>query len=142
MADEVHETVEGDGYAVSSLDAMGEGPGFRKIRKEVGVTAFGINAIVLPEGYETGRHLHEEQEEVYIVHRGKIEMDFGDGSTHTLGEGGVARVDAATIRRTRNVGEGLAVVVVAGGKDGYVGRDGKLPEGEESRFGDNAPPGA
>ena len=142
MADEVHETVEGDGYAVSSLDAMGEGPGFRKIRKEVGVTAFGINAIVLPEGYETGRHLHEEQEEVYIVYRGKIEMDFGDGSTHTLGEGGVARVDASTVRRTRNVGEGEAMVIVAGGKDGYVGRDGKLPEGEESRFGDNAPPGA
>jgi mannose-6-phosphate isomerase-like protein (cupin superfamily) len=142
MADEVHETVEGDGYAVSSLDAMGEGPGFRKIRKTVGVTAFGMNAIVLPEGYSTGRHLHEEQEEVYIVHRGKVEMEFGDGSKHVLGEGGVARVDASTVRRTENVGEGLAVVIVAGGKDGYVGRDGKLPEGETSRFGDNAPPGA
>ena len=142
MADEVHETVEGDGYAVSSLDAIGEGPGFRKIRKTVGVTAFGMNAIVLPEGYSTGRHLHEEQEEVYIVHRGKVEMEFGDGSKHVLGEGGVARVDASTVRRTENVGEGLAVVIVAGGKDGYVGRDGKLPEGETSRFGDNAPPGA
>ena len=142
MADEVQRTVEGEGYAVSSLDVMGEGPGFRKIRKEVGVTAFGINAIVLPEGYSTGRHLHEEQEETYIVHRGRIEMEFGDGSKHTLGEGGVARVDASTVRRTENVGEGLAIVIVAGGKDGYVGRDGKLPEGETSRFGDNAPPGA
>jgi quercetin dioxygenase-like cupin family protein len=142
MADEVNQTVEGDGYAVSSLDAMGEGPGFRKIRKEVGVTAFGMNAIVLPEGYVTGRHLHEEQEEVYVVHRGQIEMTFGDGSKHVLGEGGVARVDASTVRQTANVGEGEAVVVVVGGKDGYVGRDGKLPEGEESRFGSNAPPGA
>ncbi|HET9011646.1 MAG TPA: cupin domain-containing protein, partial [Gemmatimonadaceae bacterium] len=126
MADQVQETVQGDGYAVSSLDAMGDGPGFRKVRKEVGVTAFGINAIVLPEGYVTGRHLHEEQEEVYIVHRGRIEMEFGDGSKHVLGEGGVARVDASTIRRTANVGEGEAIVIVAGGKDGYVGRDGKL----------------
>ena len=142
MADQVQDTVEGDGYAVSSLDAMGEGPGFRKIRKEVGVTAFGVNAIVLPEGYATGRHLHEEQEELYIVHRGKVEMEFGDGSKHVLGEGGVARVDASTVRKTENIGEGLAVVIVAGGKDGYVGRDGKLPEGETSRFGDNAPPGA
>jgi hypothetical protein len=25
--------------------------------------------------------------------------------------------------------------VIAGGKDGYVGRDGQLPEGETSRFG-------
>jgi hypothetical protein len=51
-------------------------------------------------------------------------------------------VDASTVRQTANVGEGEAVVVVVGGKDGYVGRDGKLPEGEESRFGANAPPGA
>ena len=33
---------------------MGDGYGFRKIRRELGVTAFGINAIVLPPGYETG----------------------------------------------------------------------------------------
>ena len=80
MADEVQETIEGEGYAVSSLDAMGEGPGFRKIRKEVGVTAFGINAIVMPPGIETGFHYHDQQEEVYFVHRGTIEMEFGDGS--------------------------------------------------------------
>jgi hypothetical protein len=41
------ETISGDGYSVSSLDALGEGPGFRKIRGPLGVTAFGINAIVL-----------------------------------------------------------------------------------------------
>jgi hypothetical protein len=29
-----------------------------------------------------------------------------------------------------------------GGKDGYVGRDGRLPEGETSRFGDSGPAGA
>ena len=34
-----------------------------------------------------------------------------------------------------------AVYVVVGGKDGYVGRDGRLPEGEE-RFGGSGPPGA
>src|SRR5438270_7524594 len=51
---------QGDGYAVSALDQMGEGYGFRKIRREVGVTAFGINAIVLPRGYQTGMHYHEE----------------------------------------------------------------------------------
>ena len=39
------------GYAVSSLDQLGEGYGFRKIRRGIGVTAFGINALVLPPGY-------------------------------------------------------------------------------------------
>jgi len=143
MGEEGTDTVVGDGYAIGHLDGLGEGYGFRKIRKGLGVTAFGINAIVLPPGYETGRHFHDEQEETYFVHRGRIEMEFGDGSRHTLGAGGLARVDAATVRRIRNAsGDEDAVYVIVGGKDGYVGRDGRLPEGEESRFGPGAPPGA
>ena len=38
------------GYSVNSLDALGEGYGFRKIRKELGVNAFGVNALVFPPG--------------------------------------------------------------------------------------------
>ena len=136
------DVVQGDGYAVANIDQLGEGYGFRKIRRGLGVTAFGINALVLPAGYETGRHFHDEQEETYFVHRGEVEFEFGDGSTHRLEPGGVTRVDAATVRRLRNVSDEDAVVVVAGGKDGYVGRDGRLPEGEESPRGSGGPPGA
>ena len=142
MADEVREVVEGEGYAVGNIDAIGEGPGFRKIRRALGVTAFGINAIVLPPGIETGRHYHDEQEETYFVHRGQLEFEFGDGSRHVLGPGGVARVDPATVRKMKNVGDEDAVFVVAGGKDGYVGRDGRMPEGEEGRVRASGPPGA
>ncbi len=133
MSDEVHEVVEGDGFAVANVDALGDGPGFRKIRRLLGVTAFGVNAIELPAGYATGRHYHEEQEELYFVHRGQIEFVFGDGSSHRLGPGGIARVDASTVRQIKNVGDDNALYVIAGGKDGYVGRDGRLPEGETSR---------
>jgi hypothetical protein len=73
---EMSEATHGDGYAVSHLDAMGEGYGFRKVR-------------------------------------------------HELGAGGMARVDPSTPRGMRNVGQDAAIVVVAGGKDGYVGRDGQ-----------------
>ena len=136
MPDEVSEPVKGDGWAVANIDALGEGYGFHKIRKGLDVTAFGINALVIPPGWQTNRHFHDEQEETYFVHRGRIEMEFGDDSRHVLGPGGVARVDAATIRQVRNVSdEEDAVYLVAGGKDGYVGRDGRLPEGEDSRFG-------
>ena len=131
MSDEVREPVEGDGYAVGNLDGIGEGYGFRKIRRELGVNEFGVNAIVLPAGYETGFHFHDEQEELYFVHSGRVEVEFGDGRTFTLGPGGIARVDAPTHRKLRNVGEDDAVYVVVGAKDGYVGRDGRLPEGEE-----------
>src|ERR671934_98645 len=114
MADEVHEVLPGEGYAVANLDALADGPGFRKIRRTLGVTAFGVNAIEIPEGYETGRHYHDEQEELYFVHEGRIEMEFGDGSKHVLGPGGLARVDAPTVRKIRNVGEGPAVYVIVG----------------------------
>jgi mannose-6-phosphate isomerase-like protein (cupin superfamily) len=141
MADEVNEVVQGDGYAVANVDALGEGPGFRKVRRELGVTAFGVNAIELPPDFETGRHYHEEQEELYFVHRGRIRMRLNDDTEHLLGPGGVARVDAATVRQIKNVGDEPALLLVAGGKDGYVGRDGKLPEGETSRFGASGSPG-
>ena len=130
MSEEVRDVVEGDGYAVANVAALGDGPGFRKVRRALGVTAFGVNAIELPPGHETGRHFHDEQEELYFVHRGKVEFEFGDGTTHVLDEGGLARVDAQTVRKIKNVGEGPALYVIAGGKDGYVGRDGRLPEGE------------
>jgi quercetin dioxygenase-like cupin family protein len=117
------------GYAVSSLDELGEGYGFRKIRTPLGVTAFGVNAIVLPEGHDTRHHTHDEQEELYFVHSGTIEISFGDGTTHTLGPGGLARVDPSMPRKLRAVG-GDAVYVCVGGKDGYVGRDGRPVEGE------------
>jgi quercetin dioxygenase-like cupin family protein len=122
---------KGDGYAVASLDRIGGGYGFRKIRRALEVTAFGANAIVLPPGYGTGSHFHDEQEELYFVHRGAIEIEFGDGAKHVLGEGGLARVDAPTVRGIRNASDSEdAVYVIVGGKDGYVGRDGQLPEGE------------
>jgi uncharacterized cupin superfamily protein len=138
MADEVTEVVEGEGYAVANVDALAEGPGFRKIRRALGVSAFGVNAIELPPGVETGRHYHDEQEELYFVHRGRIEMTFNDESTHLLGPGGLARVSPSTVRKIKNVGDEPVVYLIAGGKDGYVGRDGRLPEGETSRFGNAA----
>jgi mannose-6-phosphate isomerase-like protein (cupin superfamily) len=123
----------GEGWAVGHLDDLGGGPGFRKIRKALDVTAFGVNAIVLPAGVETGFHYHDEQEELYFVHRGVIEMEFGDGSVETMEAGCLARVDADTVRRIRNTGDVDAVYLCAGGKDGYIGRDGRLPPGEEER---------
>lgn len=101
------------GYAVSSLDELGDGPGFRKIRQALGVDAFGVNAIVLPPGYSTGVHFHDEQQELYFVHRGEVEIRFGDGTTHRLGAGGLARVDASTRR-------GLTPAAPADGEFGEI----------------------
>jgi len=125
MPQETTEVTQGDGYAVGNIDAMGEGPGFRKVRRELDVAEFGVNAIVMPAGYESNSHYHDEQEELYFVHSGTLQFTFGDGEEFTLGPGGLARVDAATHRKVKNVGDADAVYVCVGAKGGYVGRDGQ-----------------
>jgi mannose-6-phosphate isomerase-like protein (cupin superfamily) len=129
-ASEYQQVIRGEGYAVGDLDALGQGPGFRKVRKGLGVTAFGVNAVVLPAGIESGFHAHERQEELYFVHSGTLEIEFGDGSRERLEAGTFARVDAATMRKLRNVGEEDGVYLCVGGEGGYVGRDGRVPEGD------------
>ena len=118
------DTEHGNGWAIGSLDGLGSGPGFRKISGELGVTAFGINGVVLPPSYSTNPHHHERQEEVYIVLDGEIEITLG-GEARTLRAGGIARVDAATVRSLRNPSpDAEATYVCVGGEGGYVGRDG------------------
>jgi uncharacterized cupin superfamily protein len=119
--------VSGDGWAISSLDDLGEGPGFRKVRAPLGVTEFGVNAVVLPPGYTSRRHFHDRQQELYLVLSGEVEIELGD-ERHVLGPGGLARVDAPTVRSLRNTSDtDEAVYFCVGGEGGYVGRDGKAP---------------
>jgi uncharacterized cupin superfamily protein len=119
--------LKGEGWAVASIDDLGDGPGFRKVRQALDVTEFGVNGVVLPPGYTSRRHFHDRQQELYMVLRGEIEFDL-DGAKHTLGPGGLARVDAPTVRALRNTSEtDEAVYLCVGGAGGYVGRDGQVP---------------
>jgi uncharacterized cupin superfamily protein len=65
-------------YAFGSIDELGEGYGFRKVRRALGVTAFGVNAIVYPPGYPGFQHFHETQDELYFVHAGTARVEVGD----------------------------------------------------------------
>ncbi len=113
------------GYAFGSLDELGEGYGFRKIRRGLGVTAFGANAVVMPPGYEGFLHYHDTQDELYFVHRGTASFAI-DGEEHVVGEGGLVHVESTTPRRITNSGDGDLVLFIVGGKGGYVERDGHL----------------
>jgi mannose-6-phosphate isomerase-like protein (cupin superfamily) len=118
------------GYTISSLDELGEGPGFRKVRAPLGVTAFGVNGIVFPPGYEGFLHYHDEQDELYFVHRGRARVQVGD-DTREVGEGGLVHVESTTPRRVSNASETEELVLlVIGGKGGYVERDGHLVDPE------------
>jgi quercetin dioxygenase-like cupin family protein len=112
-------------HTFSSLDELGDGYGFRKVRGPLGVDAFGVNAIVYPPHYEGPEHYHDTQDELYFVHRGRIRVEV-DGESRELGEGGLFHCTSTTPRRISNAGDEDAIVFVVGGKGGYVERDGHL----------------
>jgi mannose-6-phosphate isomerase-like protein (cupin superfamily) len=114
------------GYAFGSLEELGDGPGFRKVRRALGVTAFGVNAVVMPPGFEGFAHFHYEQDELYFVHRGRARVEIG-GEVRELEEGGILHVESTTPRKVSNGSDTEdLVLLVVGGKDGYVERDGML----------------
>ena len=112
------------GHSYGSLDDLGEGPGFRKVRRALGVTAFGVNGIVLPPRQIGFEHYHDEQDELYFVHSGKARFEV-EGEERILGPGGLCHVESTTPRRVSNASdEEELVLLVIGGKGGYVERDG------------------
>jgi uncharacterized cupin superfamily protein len=114
-------------HAFSSLDELGDGPGFRKVRQALGVTAFGVNALVLPPGHEGFLHYHDTQDELYFVHKGRVKVDV-DGESKELGEGGLFHAESTAKRSISNPSDQEAILLVVGGKNGYVERDGHLVE--------------
>jgi mannose-6-phosphate isomerase-like protein (cupin superfamily) len=118
------------GYAFGSLDELGGGYGYRKVRRALGITAFGVNGIVMAPSYEGFLHFHERQDELYFVHRGRALVEVG-GETREIGEGGLIHVESTTPRRVSNASDSEdLVLLVIGGKDGYVERDGQLVDPE------------
>jgi mannose-6-phosphate isomerase-like protein (cupin superfamily) len=113
-------------HAFGSLDELGEGYGFRKVRAALGVSAFGVNGVVYPPGYQGFLHYHDTQDELYFVHRGTARVEVGD-DVRELGPGGLVHVESTTPRRISNASETEdLVLLIVGGKDGYVARDGHL----------------
>jgi mannose-6-phosphate isomerase-like protein (cupin superfamily) len=117
-------------HAFSSLGELGDGPGFRKIRGALGVTAFGINGIVYPPRFEGFLHYHDTQDELYFVHRGRVVVEVA-GETRELGPGGLFHVESTTARRLSNPFDEEAVILAIGGKGGYVERDGHMVDEQD-----------
>ena len=114
-----------EGYAFGTIDELGEGYGFRKVRQALGVEAFGVNVVVMPPRFDGFFHYHDEQDELYFVHAGTARVEVG-GEERMLGPGGIVQVRSTTPRRVSNGGDDDLVVLVVGATGGYVGRDGQL----------------
>jgi mannose-6-phosphate isomerase-like protein (cupin superfamily) len=111
---------------------------FQLLRRELGVSAFGLNLIVL-EPRQRGRiHAHERQEEVYLVLEGVLTLGV-EGEEHVLGSGRLVRVAAAVRRQLVNRSSQRLVVLALGGEGAHQGRDGRAWE-QWSEGGEGRPP--
>ena len=114
------------GHGFGSIDELGEGHGFRKVRAPLGITAFGANVIVYPPGFRGFHHFHDTQDELYFVHSGSARVEV-EGEDRILAPGGLVHVESTTQRRVSNASEtDDLVMLVIGGKGGYVERDGHM----------------
>jgi mannose-6-phosphate isomerase-like protein (cupin superfamily) len=119
-------------HAFGSIDELGEGPGFRKVRRALGVTAFGVNAVVFPPGFVGFEHYHDAQDELYFVHAGRARFEV-EGEERVIGPGGLCHVESTTPRRVSNASETEdLVLLVIGARGGYVERDGHMTNEEDA----------
>ena len=119
--------VSGVGYTLVSRDdpSIESFRGvFFKIRRALDTTAFGINELRMPAGFEGPEHdeVDTGHEEVYIVLEGGGTFDI-DGETVEVAGGDYLRVDAEAKRKVVAGAGGLTFVVVAAKpKPEYDGR--------------------
>ena len=110
------------GVSFAQLDLAGEDR-FQTLRRELGVSTFGLNLIRMQPGNRGRIHTHERQEEVYVVLEGTLSLVV-DGQEHDVGALHAARVAPAVRRQLVNRGPGRLVLLALGGAEPHAGRDG------------------
>jgi quercetin dioxygenase-like cupin family protein len=111
-----------EGVTVIALDREGE-ERFQPLRRELGVSAFGMNLIRLRPRQQGRIHRHERQEEAYLVLEGTLTLEV-EGEPRELPPGSLARVAPDVRRRLSNRGDALLLVLAVGGAAQHEGRDG------------------
>src|ERR671916_362383 len=103
-----------DGVTVAQLEPEGDDR-FQRLRRELGVSSFGLNLIRLAPGQRGRIHRHERQEEVYVVLEGTLTLEVEGSETHELEPGSLARVAPSVRRRLTNRGGAQVAVLAIGG---------------------------
>jgi len=96
---------------------------FHRLARELGVTGFGLNLMVLAPGQRGRIHSHERQEEVYVVLEGELTLAVA-GEERTLPRGDAARVAPDVRRQLSNRRPERCVLLAIGGAARHEGRDG------------------
>ena len=120
-ASDAHDEMQ-DGVTVAALDPAGD-ERFQSLRRELGVSSFGLNLLRLRPGQRGRIHRHERQEEVYVVLEGTLTLGV-EGEERRLARGELARVAPSVRRQLVNRGSELLLVLAIGGAERHEGRDG------------------
>jgi uncharacterized cupin superfamily protein len=99
-----------------------DGEMFRPLRQELGVTGFGINLITLQPRQRMRVHIHERQEEVYLVLEGTLTL-IVEEVEHRLEPGTLARVAPEQRRQLTNPSGEPVVILALGGAGEHESRD-------------------
>jgi mannose-6-phosphate isomerase-like protein (cupin superfamily) len=100
---------------------------FVSLRRELGVTSFGVNVLTLKPRQRGRIHRHREQEEVYIVLRGTLTLVLED-EEQPVAEGEAVRIAPEIRRQLVNRGRMPLVLIAIGAAGEHVGRDGEAFE--------------
>jgi mannose-6-phosphate isomerase-like protein (cupin superfamily) len=112
-----------DGTSTTRLDPETD-ERFLPLRRQLGVSSFGMNQIVLQPGQRGRIHRHRHQEEVYVVLEGTLTI-LVENSPTDLGPGELIRVAPQVRRQLVNLGPGRLVLLALGGAAEHQGRDGE-----------------
>jgi len=124
------------GVSYSKLDPNTD-ERFLSLRRELGVTTFGINQILLRPGQRGRIHRHLQQEEVYLVLAGTLTLGV-EGEERALTQGEIVRVAPEVRRQLVNRADTDCLLLALGGAVEHVGRDGEAYESWDAEAG--APP--
>jgi uncharacterized cupin superfamily protein len=109
--------------AFATIDRDGD-ERFQAMRRELGVSSFGMNLITLQPGQRGRIHAHEQQEEVYLILEGRLTL-LVEGVEHVLGPDELVRVGPPVRRQLVNAGAERLVLLALGGSGEHAGRDGR-----------------
>lgn len=112
-----------DGTTTTHLDPDTD-ERFLPLRRQLEVSSFGFNQIVLQPGQRGRIHRHKHQEEVYLVLEGRLTLLL-EGETSELDQGELIRVAPQIRRQLVNRGPGRLVLLALGGAREHRGRDGE-----------------
>jgi mannose-6-phosphate isomerase-like protein (cupin superfamily) len=97
---------------------------FVRLRKPLGVTSLGINQMILEPGQRMRIHLHDQQEEVYLVLAGRLTIVV-EGEDRDFEPEELVRIPPHVRRQLVNRGPERVSLLALGGSGEHEPRDAK-----------------